>query len=178
MEHHRNSIKCHKFVLHWSDDCYFLETERVWVSRWRRCGKEWRVGENPEVEATEEAWQMRVTELAGGGPSLPGWKSGSPIYQPWKHPEYSVSLSAKWDNSTSQCTGLLSGFNELAHGLVRHRLFTHIGCFHTALWKGFGLPQAMELGEIRQFLPELKVKRSSPMRPPLYKRRIENGLWI
>ena len=56
--------------------------------------------------------------------------------------------------------------------LAHNRLFRDIGGFHIAIWDGFGLPQAMELEEMRQFLPETQVKRSFPMRLPLYKKRI------
>lgn len=79
---------------------------------------------------------------------------------------------------TSQHIGLLSGCSELPHVLAHNRLFRDIGGFHIAIWDGFGLPQAMELEEMRQFLPETQVKRSFPMRLPLYKKRIENGLYI
>lgn len=72
-------------------------------------------------------------------------------------PSLSLLVCKNEDNSISQCIGLLLGFSELPRVLAHNGLFTDIGCFHTALWKGFGLPQAVELGEIRQFLPELKV---------------------
>lgn len=141
---------------------FYRNWKQGWVSPWGRCSREQRAGENTlkfKVRKRPSRWVQQ--SWVESGLACLGLGLGPPFISHRSTLSLSLLVYRNEDSSTSQCIGLLSGLNELPLGLAHNSLFIDIGYCHTALWKVFGLPQAMDLREIQQFRPGLKVKRSS-----------------